>query len=300
MSYFTERHNLRQPVETTDSMSYEMYWVLYDLCSGYFDNIAWRFPEECPDGRGCCGLDLKRLSTSIAFEIPSLFRDQSGLVGKPDKYRDDVYDQYALLDFIEFIYDYCRDIKAREWHTFYHHNDLSFGETNFSAKRFRTGINDLFVKTGLNYFLNEDGKIERKTVYSVLSIVGISDLLSVPEKGLRELLDEAISLYKSPEPGSLNNAVEKIWAAFERMKTFYADLDKKNSITKILKNMSGENKDFYELFNNEFDSLTKIGNNFRIRHHETNKVDISDSRYYEYFFNRCLSIISITIKYLSE
>ncbi|MCT1171447.1 hypothetical protein P7H71_07355 [Lactococcus lactis] len=53
-----------------------------------------------------------------------------------------------------------------------------------------------------------------------------------------------------------------------------------------------------ELFNLEFRALTDIGNKFRIRHHETNKVDIADIRYCDYLFNRCLSLINLAIQYL--
>lgn len=51
-------------------------------------------------------------------------------------------------------------------------------------------------------------------------------------------------------------------------------------------------------FNTEFKILTDIGNKYRIRHHETNKIDIIDIRYYDYLFNRCLSLIALAIQYL--
>ena len=82
------------------------------------------------------------------------------------------------------------------------------------------------------------------------------------------------------------------------MKTYYPDLDKKDSATKIVNDMAGDNGDFQKLFNAEFLALTKIGNDYRIRHHETNKIDITDDNYYDYFFNRCLSLIALAIKYL--
>ncbi|QDR79616.1 hypothetical protein [Sporomusa termitida] len=63
----------------------------------------------------------------------------------------------------------------------------------------------------------------------------------------------------------------------------------------------GSNKNPYvELFEKEFHELTAIGNNFRIRHHETTKTDIEDNRYYDYFYKRCLSLISVAIKYLDN
>lgn len=62
--------------------------------------------------------------------------------------------------------------------------------------------------------------------------------------------------------------------------------------------MANGNQNYIDLFNDEFTTLTKIGNTFRIRHHETNKINITDNRYYDYFFNRCLSLIALAIQYL--
>ena len=62
--------------------------------------------------------------------------------------------------------------------------------------------------------------------------------------------------------------------------------------------MANDHDDFAELFNTEFMILTDIGNKYRIRHHETNKIDIIDIRYYDYLFNRCLSLIALAIQYL--
>ena len=64
--------------------------------------------------------------------------------------------------------------------------------------------------------------------------------------------------------------------------------------------MSQGNNDYKEMFDNEFLALTKIGNNFRIRHHEMNKVDITDNRQYEYFYKRCFALVSVAIQYLER
>ena len=55
---------------------------------------------------------------------------------------------------------------------------------------------------------------------------------------------------------------------------------------------------FIDLFTKEFKALTEIGNSFTIRHHETNKIEIPDLNYYDYFFNRCLSLIALAVEYL--
>ena len=54
------------------------------------------------------------------------------------------------------------------------------------------------------------------------------------------------------------------------------------------------------MYNEEFKALRNIGNNFRIRHHETTKVDITDDRQYDYFYKRCLALISTAVQYLEK
>ena len=95
-------------------------------------------------------------------------------------------------------------------------------------------------------------------------------------------------------------AVEKIWDALERLKSNYAtkDSEKKTSAEKIVNDMSHSHPEYHAIFEDEFFRLTDIGNKHRIRHHEMNKIEIIDSNYYDYFFNRCLSLIDLAIKYI--
>ena len=80
--------------------------------------------------------------------------------------------------------------------------------------------------------------------------------------------------------------------------TFKDILYRYRQVEKIVQSMSNGQDAYESLFNAEFKALTDIGNHFRIRHHETNRVDITDVRYYDYFFNRCLSLIALAIQYL--
>jgi len=89
-----------------------------------------------------------------------------------------------------------------------------------------------------------------------------------------------------------------LWGALERLKTYYESLNKSESVQKIVKNMAHEDEYFYDMFDDEFRLLTKIGNNYNIRHHETNQKDLPDKNYYDYLFNRCLSLIALSVKYL--
>ena len=100
------------------------------------------------------------------------------------------------------------------------------------------------------------------------------------------------------DPKDIRDSVEKLWDAYERMKTYYTNLNKSQSAKKIVEEMANGEQAYVDLFDNEFKTLTDIGNSFRIRHHETNKIEITDISHYDYFFNRCLSLMALAIKHL--
>lgn len=185
----------------------------------------------------------------------------------------------SLQDFIYYSSPYCV-MDAIEF----------FGKYN-QSNDFETQINAILKLNDITL------KFSQGKIISTFDIpIKAGTFAPIQEAGLKELLQEATKYY---DEGNFKIAVEKLWDAFERLKTYYSPvLDKKKSINKIIRDM-GSNKDPYkELFEKEFHELTTIGNNFRIRHHETTKTDIEDNRYYEYFYKRCLSLISVSIKYL--
>lgn len=75
-------------------------------------------------------------------------------------------------------------------------------------------------------------------------------------------------------------------------------MDKKKSAEKIINDISYENEHIKKMFDNEFKALTYIGNSYRIRHHEIDKIDISKELHYKYFYKRCLVLVSVTIENL--
>ena len=292
MDYFTERHGMRKPIEHTSTITIEMYDLLLNCCEKNYINLALYFPEMCLDGLGCCGMDYEKFYNNLLFEIPTLYKDQiNKKIVKPKTvgYFKQA-DQYALLDFIEFLGQNCKNISysQKDYHSFFGYYHLNLYETDNIFKTFLQEIGNIFSKTGLLYTLTLKKIIKRVIENSILSENMEKEIISIKESGTKELLEEAVNLFKQPNPNVNRVAVEKLWDAFERLKTYYVDLDKKDSATKIINDISGKKTEFVTLFNDEF----------RIRHHETDKFDMIDNRHYDYFFNRCLSLISLVIKYL--
>lgn len=175
---------------------------------------------------------------------------------------------YCVIDTIEFFDKYCNSDFTAEINAIFNLNDIS-----------------LKLKNGIVESI-EDSHITN------------SSLASIGEAGLKELLQEADRYY---EKENLKIAVEKIWDALERLKTYYSPaLDKKKSVNRITDDMSSHKEPFKKMFDKEFHDLTKIGNEVRIRHHETTKVDIEDGRHYEYFYKRCYVLITTATRYLDN
>ena len=295
---FRERNNMHVEKVCTDKIDKDMYALLINVCDKYILYMANKFPEYCPDyGNVVCGLDLASFEKSLKFQIPGLFYGYDGKVVYPSV---DDYDQYALLDYIEYIGGNIKDITEYDYHTFFQHHHLKLENTEQVFVSFQNEVNEVFELTGLLYTLADSKRVERITTADTQIDESKEIVQTIKEPGLKDLINEAVSFYKHPNPAIYRSAVEKLWDALERVKTFYipAGMDKKKSVETLIKSMANNQQPFFDLFTTEFRTLTEIGNNYRIRHHETDKYDINDDNYYEYFFNRCFALIVLAIKYI--
>ncbi|MBN3421739.1 AbiJ-NTD4 domain-containing protein [Clostridium botulinum] len=299
MKLYTERRGIRAPQEKTYSINRDMYSLLLDCCKRYQKNLTHIFTLNCHHDftdSDYVAFDEKGFITRIKIRIPTLFRDEYDRICAPT-YCDE-YDQYALLDLIEYFAQNIKDIYEHWNNSYRNYQTIDCLNTSDIFKNFQEAINDIFSEAGLLYELTDEKIIERIVENSPLTKEIENNFAAVSEVGTRELLKDAVALYKTPNSTARQDSVEKIWDAFERLKTYYTKLNKRQSIEKIVNDMANGNSDFINLFDNEFTELTKIGNNYRIRHHETDKFEITDERYYDYFFNRCLSLIALAIEYL--
>lgn len=214
-------------------------------------------------------------------------------------------DQCVFRDISEFYRPKCFDdnkkyVVASNMEQFILHNypacvfdAIELYEKYNTTNDFTAQVNAILRLNSVPY------KLEQGRLQSTLEVpVESRDISAIPEKGLKELLIEANQYYNL---GNKKIAVETLWDAFERLKTYYSpELDKDKSADKIIDDMSASDQNFKSLYQAEFKELTIIGNKFRIRHHETTKIDITDNRQYDYFYKRCLALISVAILYLER
>jgi hypothetical protein len=278
-----------------------MYSMLLTCCEKYYDNLSWKFPAECPDGQGCCGLDLQQFNTHMKFDIPSLYRNSAGRIDNPgsDYYGNaNEYDQYALLDLIEYVGQNCKDISIGLFHSYFGHNHIRLLDSTQITTTFRDEINGIFQKTGLLYTMTEKAQIERVVNDSVLSPEIEHSVETIVDKGTRELVKESITLFKQPRPNEHHKAVEKLWDALESLKTHFPGIEDSQYDKKLSKKLSTGQDDVARVFEKELKELGNIGNNYSIRHFNDKQIAVTDERHFDYFFNRCLAFVATAIQYL--
>jgi hypothetical protein len=109
------------------------------------------------------------------------------------------------------------------------------------------------------------------------------------DPALDELLERARQKYLSVDPAHRAESLEQLWDAFERSKTTLHP-DKKLG-TRTLIDRAASSPALADRLEAEACELTRIGNGFMIRHHETTKIalEIGDV---DYLFNRCFALLA--------
>lgn len=216
-----------------------------------------------------CNKDL----SILVFEEISKFYQPKAFVEKNLYKETRNLENFICNNYPEFVFDY-----------------IEFFNTNFEDLKFESRINQAFEINHIDYRL-KDGEI------LMISELPLAEPVVQIELGLQELLQEAVNYYKK---GDRAIATEKLWDAFERLKTYYSKLGKKTSVTKIIDEISLGIPKLNEVLTEEFLTLTNVGNNFRIRHHETTVTDIPDDKYYKYFFRRCHALIELALDSIAK
>ena len=89
-------------------------------------------------------------------------------------------------------------------------------------------------------------------------------------------------------------SLEKLWDAWERLKTIEPGRDKKEGIAALLDDAAAE-PEFRSRLEREARELTDIGNTFMIRHSETDRVQIAEAEQVDYLFRKLFAMIRMLL-----
>lgn len=283
-TYFSDKE--RAPKSRTKEDIPDALWVgIVGLVASELgkNSFAVDFPYECRDGGAVAGTDEHNLSLLLKGEIADI---QWPLQQEPQP------DRLAILDFVQFCFRHIGDARQLDYHGHLRHHHLSFDRQSGQA-RFREAVNRLFARNGVAYELADSGDIVR--LGSPFFQPALDIAFSTGDATLDSLLEDARRKFTDPDPRVRKEALEKLWDAWERIKTLEPGRDKKEQTTKILDKVASEPK-FRDLIETEAKELTRIGNDFRIRHSETRQVEIRESNHVDYLFYRMFSLINLLLQ----
>ena len=309
MSFFTDREGVS--LKPTEEICNRVWKGIAAVIQQFIDNdcLSKDFPEQCPAGKGICGFNQESFSSIISGVIPLMrfpfpdfnYKEYDPFSDELQKKQSEKDVQYAILDTIEFVYSHLYDVikDPKRYHTWYSHYELSFTDDGKSKEAFRNSINQLFERNGIVFRLEENGQISRQILPSYEAET--KTVTSIKDDTLKGLITVALNKYKSPKFDERVLGLERLWDAFERIKTIYrSDLDKSDSSDRLIEASSYGNKAFSEKLKEESLALTRIGNQFQIRHHEVGKIPINNSDILDYLFLRLYSLIMLFLKVLPK
>lgn len=259
--------------------------------------LAKDYPAQCPDGNGICGVNEQNLYIAAIAVIPQLknmLPEYGPINSLPQDYFDNPFAlnvedfTYGVLDFIEFIYKHIYDVQNGDYHTFFKHYELNFPNTTNSRMDFISNVNEIFERNHIGFNLKEDGNIQRIIVKEL-----VPPYDKKIEQTFNELLDDAICRFRNPKIEERQIAIEKLWDAFERIKTLLIPVNKKESVECLLDKVASGEDSIKQILDQECKILTGIGNALQIRHFEMDKVQIKSEEHIDYLFYRMYSFLQL-------
>lgn len=199
----------------------------------------------------------------------------------------------SVLDLIEFFYRVVSRPTNHFYHEYARHYHLLAFDREGGRAEYREAIDRLFRRNRHPFELAEDGRI-RRIAPPVLDSALRSAQFQTGDNELDRLLDLARDKFCSPDPSIRKEGLEKLWDAWERLKTLYPG-DKRASTESLLA-AAVSDAGFRIVVEKEGRELTGIGNSYMIRHSETDRIPISSNRQVDYLFHRLFSLIWLLLK----
>ena len=239
------------------------------------------FPNGCPDSPStCCGTDSQSFNLTLQAEVPSW----------PGW--DSVPAVATACDFLEFCHRHVALAASDEYHSYFKHDHFQFDVAAGQAK-LRADVNHLLQRNGIALRMTDDGLMERilddPTGESIRRAV-----FQTGDASLDLLLEEARTKFMKPSPRLRQEALERAWDAWDRLKTI-KDPDKKRGIGMAL-DASASEPTIRGKLDEEAKALTELGNKLRIRHFETDKPEVTDTEHVDYLFQRMFSMLLLILR----
>ncbi len=296
--YFSDREN--GPRARTEQVISPPVWAgLVATVQALINSGAFglHFPDRCPDGQAVCGCDADALAAAVIAEMPGLAWPlettrmvEDGFLSRHEPFAPDTL---LILDFIEFVFVSVAKPIPGKHHDFFSHHHLTFDQQS-GQEEFRATVNRIFSRNGLAFEMLSTGRIVR-VLPPVLGEDLKRTLFRTGDRTLDNMLEECRAKFSERNPLLRREALERLWDAWERLKSLADPGDKKRSIKLILDAAAAE-PSLRARLEEEAKELTGIGNSHLIRHSEVTQVPVIDVDQVDYLFHRLFAMIQLLLR----
>ena len=198
----------------------------------------------------------------------------------------------CVLDLVEFFYRYVAKPTKWEWHSYYEIELPTEYSVSDGRYAYTVQINGMFGRFHHPYKL-QMGVISRKgsDVLDVRTTIGD---LRTNDAHLARLLNSAVTNFFDRSGGKKLEALRSVVDAFERLKTLEGK-DKKASAEAVIAKVSPD-ESVRRCLTDHFLTVTRIANEFTIRHHEQDRIELSDERLVEYLFYGYFNLVRLILE----
>ena len=181
----------------------------------------------------------------------------------------------------------------RGYHDYYRHHHLDF-DRDAGLADFVGDVNRLFRRNGIAFELSDEGDARRLVAPGLRDELREAEFNTGDEETDR-LLEAARERILLPGEDDRRDALEKLWDAFERIKTIEPGPDKRVQANRLLDRTATAPR-FRGFLGDEAMALTEIGNRLRIRHSETTQEAVQTLEQIDYLFHRMFSFVRLVLR----
>lgn len=294
MIYFSEIEE-GEPPRVGEDLTNGTWGGIRALVSARIDDGSFgvSYPDSCPEGKGPIGTDASALWQAMQADIPN-FQKLELPIWYPYMEMPRTLD---ALDMIQFCWrSVARPLQFKGgFHEYYGHHHLRF-DVEAGRKNFREDLNRILRRNSLAFELQEDGSI-RRLVPPMLQEAIASAYFCTRDLEFNRILETACTKLLSPDIEARREALEKLWAGWERLKTLGTGPDKKARISALLDSTAGSSSPILrDALEKEANEITRLGNTMQIRHSEMGKEKVLKTESVDYLFHRLLSLIQVIVR----
>jgi len=225
--------------------------------------FAERFPDGCEECPSPTETSQETFRSVLLATIPDLKVPLSNNRYEPDG---------VLFDLVEWA---ARQMSFPEQETFHGYPHPGHWSLHFDRRRavveFTSEVNLLLSRGGTVFELAGTGQVQRLGTPEVRAATSALRP-ATGDSALDVLIEDARERYRSRKASERAVAIEKLWDAFERLKTIEPGKDKKRQVEGLLNRIAEPAMRI--VASAEMRSLTDFGNQFKIRHHEVGKIPL--------------------------